>query len=177
MKTGTEMTSRINRTSVSRRALLGGATALLGLAAVPAWAEGIRNRVSMFRRTFPVQPDVADAEHLVGIVLRGREPVPDLIDLKLPLLAENGDSIPLSFDVRCSFEGNDYPKTVHIFVLGNPFPEVARYHYGPWNGSALTEMRFRMRQTSDVVLVAELADGRVATARQNVEVLLGACGG
>jgi len=88
-----------------------------------------------------------------------------------------GDSIPLTFDVSCGFEGSDYPKTVHVFVRGNPFPEVARYHYGPWNGSALTEMRFRMRQTSDVVLVAEMADGRVAMARQNVEVLLGACGG
>ncbi|GJL87671.1 MAG: hypothetical protein DHS20C03_13800 [Minwuia thermotolerans] len=172
------MTEQSPRTrGVSRRRVVAGSLALLSLPALPAWAEGIRNRVSMFRRTFPVQPDVADAEVLVNIVLRGRAPVPDLIELKLPVLAENGDSIPLTFDIRCSFEGNDWPKTVHVFVLGNPFPEVARYHYGPWNGSALTEMRFRMLQTSDVVLVAEMADGRAATARQNVEVLLGACGG
>ena len=162
---------------ISRRGLLAGTAALPALSAWPAWAEGIRNRVSMFRRTFPVQPDVEDAEALVRIVLRDREPVPDLIDLRLTPLAENSDSIPLTFDVRCSFTDNDWPKTVHVFVLGNPFPEVARYHYGPWNGSALTEMRFRMRQTSDVVLVAEMADGRVATTRQTVEVLLGACGG
>ncbi|MDF1733673.1 MAG: thiosulfate oxidation carrier protein SoxY [Minwuia sp.] len=172
------MTERTaGRRGISRRGVVTGALALLAFPVVPAWAEGIRNRVSMFRRTFPVQPDVADAEVLVKIVLRGREPVPDLIALDLPLLAENGDSIPLTFDIHCSFEGDDWPKTVHVFVLGNPFPEVARYHYGPWNGSALTEMRFRMRQTSDVVLVAEMADGRAAIARQNVEVLLGACGG
>ena len=60
---------------VSRRGVVAGALALLTLPVLPAWAEGIRNRVSMFRRTFPVQPDVADAEVLVNIVLRGREPV------------------------------------------------------------------------------------------------------
>lgn len=159
---------------VTRRLLLAGT---LSLAAGGALAEEIRNRISMFRRTFPVQPDEEDAEEMVRRAIGGRPLTPDLVRLELPRLAENGDVVPLTLDVACSFEGDDYPKTVHIFVLGNPFPEVARYHYGPWNGSALTEMRLRMRQTSDVVAVAEMADDRVSVARRRVEVLLGACGG
>jgi sulfur-oxidizing protein SoxY len=160
-----------------RRGLIGiGATGLALAFAPAALAETIRNRLSLSRRTFPVDPDPVDSERMIARTIRGRVPTPDLVKLELSGIAENGDAVPLTFDVRCAMAGNDYPETVHVFVKHNPFPEVARYHFGPWNGSAKTEMRVRMRQTSDVVVVAEMADGRVGVTRQSVEVLAGACG-
>ncbi|ANK82792.1 MAG: hypothetical protein TEF_19820 [Rhizobiales bacterium NRL2] len=161
----------------SRRRLLGWAVGLLTLGTAPAaLAESVRNRLARFRQTFPTPPDPDYAERMVARVLRGREPAPDLIELDLGGIAENGESVPLVFDVNCAMEGSDYPAVVHIFVIDNPFPEVARYRYGPWNGSARTEMRMRMRQSSEVVIVAEMADGRAGLVRKRVEVLAGACG-
>lgn len=164
------------RTSLTRRRLAAGLTAVLafGLSA-PALAEGIRNRIARFRQTFPTQPDPAYAEEMVARTLRGRTPEAELLKVDLTGRAEDGESVPLVFDVDCAMAGNDYPVVVHVFVIDNPFPEVARYYFGPWNGSARTEMRMRMRQSSDVVLVAEMADGRVGLSRQPVEVLAGAC--
>jgi sulfur-oxidizing protein SoxY len=161
----------------TRRRLLAAAAGLAAAAAAPAaLAESIRNRLSLSRRTFPVKPDPEDAERMIGRAIRGRTPTPGLVLVDVAGIAENGDAVPVSFDVACSMSGDDYPATVHVFVKHNPFPEVARYHYGPWNGSALTEMRLRMRESSDLVIVAEMADGRVGVAREHVDVLLGACG-
>ncbi|WP_417518893.1 thiosulfate oxidation carrier protein SoxY [Minwuia sp.] len=149
---------------------------LLMLLSPSAMAESIRNRLSLSRRTFPVKPDPEDAEIMIGRAVRGREITPDLVIIDLPGIAENGDAVPLTFDVASAMAGQDYPEIVHVFVKHNPFPEVARYHFGVWNGSARTEMRIRMRESSDVVIVAEMADGRVGVARQAVDVLAGACG-
>ena len=165
------------RPDSARRAFLAAASGAVAFLVAPgAWAEAVRNRFSMTRRTFPIEPDPVDAERMIQRAVRGREPVGGLVRMTLSSIAENGDSVPLIFDINCSMAGNDYPEKVHIFVKHNPFPEVARYHFGPWNGSAKTEMRLRMRQSSDVVIVAEMADGRVSVERQAVEVLAGACG-
>lgn len=161
----------------TRRGLIGMAAGGLALAASPAaLAETIRNRLSLSRRTFPVTPDPEDSEKMIARTIRGRTPTADIVQVEISSIAENGDAVPVTFDVACSMDGNDYPDVVHVFVKHNPFPEVARYHFGPWNGSAKTEMRIRMRQSSDVVIVAEMADGRVGISRTPVEVLAGACG-
>jgi sulfur-oxidizing protein SoxY len=165
------------KTDRTRRMMIRSGAVSLALLASPAvMAETIRNRLSLSRRTFPVSPDPEDSERMIQRTIRDRTPTPDLVSLELTGIAENGDSVPLTFDIACAMAGNDYPDVVHVFVKHNPFPEVARYHFGPWNGSAKTEMRIRMRQSSDVVVVAEMADGRVAVARKAVEVLAGACG-
>lgn len=165
------------KTDMIRRGLLaaGAVGAALALAP-PAFAASVRNRFSMTRRTFPATPDPEDAERMVQRVIRGRELTAGLVRIEVTETSENGSSVPLITDVNCSMSGNDYPEIVHIFVLHNPFPEVARYHYGPWNGTARTEMRLRMRQSSEIVVIAEMADGRVGELRQPVEVLAGACG-
>ena len=163
--------------SMRRRVLAAGAAGLaLAFAAPAALGETIRHRLSLSRRTFPITPDPEDAELMIHRALRDREPSPGLVHMDVTDTAENGSSVPLVFDVDCSMAGNDFPETVHVFVVHNPFPEVARYHYGPWNGSAETEMRLRMRQSSEIVVVAEMADGRVGIGRRQVNVLAGACG-
>jgi sulfur-oxidizing protein SoxY len=152
---------------------------VLGLVAagvsMPAWANSFRNRLSLFRQTFPVTPDPAEAERMVRTVLRGRTPVPKLIDLTAPDIAENGNVVPFSLRVNCSMTGKDYPEVVHVFTLHNPFPEVARLHFQPEDGEAAIEMRCRMRQSTQLVAVAEMADGRAGLARRFVDVTLGAC--
>jgi len=146
------------------------------LAAPSVLAESIRNRLSLSRKTFPLEPDAEDAERMIQRTVRDRKTTEGLVQLDMAGIAENGDSVPLVFDINCTMTGDDYPAVVHVFVKHNPVPEVARYYYGPWNGSAKTEMRVRMRRSSDLVVVAEMADGRVGIVRQPVDVLAGACG-
>lgn len=148
---------------------------LLAGQSLPSWANSFRNRVSLFRQTFPVTPDPEEAERMVRTVLRGRAPEPGLIDLTAPDIAENGSVVPFSLKVNCSMSGDDYPELVHVFTMHNPFPEVARLHFQPENGEAEVELRCRMRQSTDLVAVAEMADGRAGLARRAVSVTLGAC--
>ena len=99
----------------------------------------------------------------------------NLIDLKAPDIAENGNTVPISFSVKCSMKGNDFPKTVHILVLDNPFPEIAKFYFTPSSGEANVSIRIRMRTSSNIVAIAEMADGTVGETRSYVDVTIGAC--
>jgi sulfur-oxidizing protein SoxY len=163
-----------------RRLLLlsGGATVIALLAALaprPALAISWRNKLALFRRAFPVQPDRAEALRMVDYVVAGRAPRKDLVTLKIPDLVENGEVVPIKISVDCAMTAEDYPQIIHIFALDNPYPEVARYHLLPESGGAEIEMRCRLRTSSEVVAVAEMSDGSVGVAERHVDVTLGAC--
>ena len=160
-----------------RRSLLAGMLcwATTGFLGMPAAATTWRNKLSLFRSAFPVAPDRGEAELMVKAVLRGRKPRPGLVSLSAPDLVENGEIVPLKVAVDCAMSAEDYPTMIHIFALDNPYPEVARYHLLPENGAAEIEMRCRMRVSSELVAVAEMADGTVGLAERHVDVTLGAC--
>ena len=69
----------------------------------------------------------------------------------------------------------DYPQVVHILVLDNPFPEIARFFFSKQSGSADLSIRIRMRKSSDIIAIAEMADGTVGEDRFYVDVTIGAC--
>ena len=166
-----------------RRALAGLGAAGLALAASRAFAGAehsfsgnpFRDRFQSFRQTFRVEPDRAEAERIVANILRSRAPRPGLVEAIAPDIAEDGNMVPVTFRVNCSMAGNDYPVTVHIVALENPFPEIAKYHFTPSCGAAEVSCRVRMRATSELVFIAEMADGSVGMAARLVNVTLGAC--
>ena len=167
-----------------RRVVAGVGAAGLALAAPRAFADAdghsftgnpFRDRFQTFRQTFRVEPDRAEAERIVANILKSREPRPGLIEATAPDIAENGNAVPVSFKVNCSMTGEDYPETVHIVALENPFPEIAKYHFTPACGAAEVWCRVRMRATSPLVFIAEMADGTVGRVDRWVNVTLGAC--
>lgn len=166
-----------------RRAAAGLAAAGLALAASRAFAADahsfsgnpFRDRFQTFRQTFRVEPDRAEAERIVRNILKSRKPRPGLIEAIAPDIAENGNVVPVTFKVNCAMAGRDYPETVHIVALENPFPEIAKYHFTPSCGAAEVSCRVRMRATSELVFIAEMADGSVGVAERLVNVTLGAC--
>ena len=166
-----------------RRALAGLGAAGLALAAGRAFAAGdhsfagnpFRDRFQTFRQTFRVEPDRAEAERIVANIVRSRPLRPGLIDALAPDIAENGNVVPVTFRVNCSMQGGDYPETVHIVALENPFPEIAKYRFTPACGAAEVSCRVRMRTASPLVFIAEMADGTVGKAERWVSVTLGAC--
>lgn len=166
----------------SRRRVLqaGGAVAAAGLTAGPVLADDtagnpFRDRFQSFRQTFRVEPDPEEAKRILRNIVRGREPVPGLVELTAPDIAENGNVVPITFRVHCSMTGDDRPEVVHVLAMGNPFPEVATYHFTPQSGRAEIAMRCRMRQTADLVIAAEMVDGSLGISRSRVNVTLGAC--
>ena len=144
----------------SRRAVL--ALALAGAVLVPR--QGLAN--------LPEKVQAA-MDKLRG----GRNAQEGRITLRLPAIAENGNTVPLSVMVESPMTAADHVKAIHVFAAGNPTPEVAVFHLTPAMGRATVDTRIRLGQTQDVVAFAEMSDGSLFMARAEVKVTIGGCGG
>jgi sulfur-oxidizing protein SoxY len=99
------------------------------------------------------------------------------IKLDLPTIAENGLVVPLNFEVESPMSEKDYVKSVHFFADGNPQPGLASFHFTPMSPKAAAQIRIRLAQTQNIVAVAEMSDGKLYTAKKEVKVTIGGCGG
>lgn len=94
----------------------------------------------------------------------------DKITIIAPEMAANGESVPVEVKV-------DLPKVESITIIAdkNPVPLVARFKFAD-NGEGYVKTRIRMAKTSNIVTVVK-ADGKLYTARQEVKITVGGCGG
>jgi sulfur-oxidizing protein SoxY len=97
------------------------------------------------------------------------EPTGD-IKIKAPDIAENGAVVPVSVDAGMSGV-ND----IAIFAEKNASPLAASFNLGS-NTKGMVSTRIKMSKTSDVIAVVK-AGGKVYSARKNVKVTIGGCGG
>lgn len=149
---------------LERRALLAASLAALGLA-LPSWliaAEG---------------EGKARAAAAMAKLLAGRAPAGEGLKLTTPAIAENGNTVPISVEVASPFTANDYVKAIHVFAEDNPAPEVVSFYFTQKSGRAAVATRIRLARSQRVVALAELSDGRVLEAANQVKVTIGGCGG
>ena len=141
------------------------------------FADGnpFRDRFQSYRQTFRIEPDKEEAERIVKSIIKGRDIVPNLINLNVPDIAEDGNVVPINFSINCSMKNNDFPKKVHVLGLENPFPEIAIYEFFPETGKADVSFRCRLRTSSMLMIIADMNDGRVGVVEKYVDVMLGAC--
>jgi len=99
------------------------------------------------------------------------------IKLDLPSIAENGLVVPLSFEIESPMTDADYVKAVHFFAEGNPLPLIASFNFTPLAPKAAASIRIRLAQTQNIIAVAEMSNGDVYTAKKEVKVTIGGCGG
>jgi sulfur-oxidizing protein SoxY len=99
------------------------------------------------------------------------------IKLDLPTIAENGLVVPLNFEVESPMTDKDHVKAVHVFADGNPNPGVASFYFTPMMPKAAAQFRMRLAQTQNIVAVAEMSDGSLYSAKKEVKVTIGGCGG
>ncbi len=104
-------------------------------------------------------------------------PAEGRIELTLPQIAENGNTVPIEISVDSPMSDADYVKSVHVFADGNPNPNVATYHFTPANGAARFAARIRLAKTQNVIAVAEMSNGDLYMAKSEVKVTIGGCGG
>ncbi len=142
---------------------------------VKADGRPYRDRFQSYRQTFRVDPDPEEVKRIIKNIIKGRDLEAGLIELTAPDIAEDGNVVPIKFKVNCSMKQNDYPKKVHVLALKNPFPEVAIYKFTNTCGEAEVSFRCRMRTSSNIMIIAEMQDGRVGVKKKYVDVMLGAC--
>ncbi len=104
-----------------------------------------------------------------------RTPQPRGIALRLPPLAETGNSVPLTVVVDSAMTPDDHVLRIHIFVEGNPEPVAATYHLGVRAGKAEINTQIRLARSQTVLALAEMYDGTVRSAAADIVVTLGAC--
>ncbi|MCZ8375607.1 MAG: thiosulfate oxidation carrier protein SoxY [Beijerinckiaceae bacterium] len=99
------------------------------------------------------------------------------IKLDVPQIAENGLVVPINVEVESPMTAADHVKSVHVFADGNPLPGIVSYKFTPESGRAAASARMRLAQTQNIICIAEMADGKLFTAKSEVKVTIGGCGG
>ncbi|MCC7166490.1 MAG: thiosulfate oxidation carrier protein SoxY [Rhodospirillales bacterium] len=139
-----------------------GALAMAGLAAL-----GAR----------PARASAAETDAAIKKLV-GNAPIKEgKVTLKLPQIAENGNTVPFSVVVDSPMTEKDHVKAIHVFADGNPAPGVASFSLTPRSGKAEISMRMRLAQTQDIRAIAVMSDGQVFMAKQEIKVTIGGCGG
>jgi sulfur-oxidizing protein SoxY len=100
---------------------------------------------------------------------------PGRVTLKIPLLVENGNSVPLDVSVDSPMSAEDHVVEIAIFNELNPLPDTARFHLGHRSGLAAVETRIRLSGSQTVHAVARMNDGSFWSAATDVIVTAPAC--
>ena len=104
-----------------------------------------------------------------------RQPQPHGVTLRLPKIAETGNSVPLTVTVDSPMTPDEHVLRLHVFVEGNPEPVAATYHFGVRAGKAEIRTRLRLARSQTVLALAEMSDGSVRSGAASILVTLGAC--
>jgi sulfur-oxidizing protein SoxY len=147
--------------ALSRRAALA-----LGLGTAAALAGADRARATP-----------SEADEAIAKFTGGKQPEPGRIAIDLPEIAENGTAVPLAVTVESPMTQTDRITDLLVVADGNPNPRVANFQFTPMSGRAEVATRIRLNATENVIVVARTGDGRFFTARKEVKVTIGGCGG
>ena len=97
------------------------------------------------------------------------------IQLDVPPLVENGNTVPLTVSVASPMAPEDFVKSIHVFNEKNPQPNIGNFYFGPNAGRAQVSTRIRLADSQKVVAIARLSDGSFWSASVDVIVTLAAC--
>jgi sulfur-oxidizing protein SoxY len=114
---------------------------------------------------------------LIALPLAARANVPQKgrVKLELPLLADNGNSVPMKVSVQSPMTEADHVKSIHLISERNPEREMAVFHLGPRAGVAEVSSRVRLAGSQTVTALAHMSDGSVWMDSAEVTVTLSAC--
>ena len=95
--------------------------------------------------------------------------------LDLPLVSEDGSSVPLTVRVERPMTDDDYVRSVHLFATRNPSPEIAEFEFSPRAGRAQVTTRVRLNESQTVIAVARTSKGAVLAASREVRITTSGC--
>lgn len=144
--------------SPRRRALIAGAGAAAAGAWLPAYAQ---------TNELPEIP-------ALQAYLAGRRPQFARMQMDLPRVADNGNSVPIKLGVLGAITPGAV-KTIHLFSEKNPVPQMAVFHFAPDATRFDLESRVRLAGTQRVVALATMGDGSLLVKVAEVLVAIAAC--
>lgn len=92
------------------------------------------------------------------------------IEIKAPDIAENGAVVPVTIETKIA-----NVESISLFVEQNPNPLTANFALAS-NTRPTVSTRVKMGKTSNVIAVVK-AGGKMYSARKEVKVTIGGCGG
>lgn len=149
--------------NVGRRGLLG---ASVGVAVAAFFGSGSRVFASV------EDIDQAIADFAGGAAVEAGGP----LSLTTPEIAENGNSVPISFSVESPMTADDHVESVMILAPENPSRTVATFNFTPRSGVAKAATRMRLARTQEVIAVAKTNTGKFYRVGNDVKVTIGGCG-
>lgn len=147
---------------MKRRRFLHATGTILATAALPTVAQ---------QRFQPTQ----DITPLLAKLTNGARAEPGGIDIELPRIAENGNSVPMRVTVKSPMTPEDHVTAIYLVSERNPRPLMATFHLGPQSGRAEILTRVRLAGTQKVTVLAELSNKRFRVAQTEVLVTSAAC--
>lgn len=158
------MSTSLAKAPLSRRGLLAGAASLAGglITVRDLSAQAIKRGAH---------------QEVLDKAVGGKKAQPGRVKIRMPEIAENGNTVPMSVSVDSAMKGSDMVKAVHVVTDNNPRPEVASFFFTPANGRAEVSTRIRLSTTMQVIAYAEMSDGSVYSGQAEAKVTIGGCGG
>jgi sulfur-oxidizing protein SoxY len=112
---------------------------------------------------------------LLPLAARAAAPQRGRVKLELPILADNGNSVPMKLTVESPMSEADHVKVIRLVSERNPEREMAVFHFGPRSGAAEVTSRVRLAGSQTVTAIAEMSDGSQWMDSAHVQVTLSAC--
>jgi len=111
-----------------------------------------------------------DVKSAMSAIAGGDSPEAGDIKIKAPDIAENGAVVPIT--VSTGMEGVE---SISILASKNGTPLIASFNLGE-GAEPFVSTRIKMGETADVVALVK-ADGKLYSAKKEVKVTIGGCGG
>ena len=108
-------------------------------------------------------------------VTKGRELTRGKVKLEMPVIADNGNAVPVHITVAHPMTESNYVRAIHLVSDRNPVRNMASFFLGPYSGRAELSTRVRLAGSQNVTAIAELSDGTFWMDRSHVQVTLSAC--
>jgi len=108
---------------------------------------------------------------------RTLQPAGDRIRMEAPMIAENGAVVPIRVESTLPMAPDNYVRRIYLIADKNRRPLNASFSLSPASGRAALATNIRLAETSDVRVIAEMSNGALFEAKQEVKVTVGGCGG
>jgi sulfur-oxidizing protein SoxY len=87
-------------------------------------------------------------------------PLQERVKLYIPLLADNGNSVPANVVVDSQMTELDHVQSLYLLSQRNPVLIMAHFHMGPWSGRAEINTRLRLAGSQKVMALAKCTNER-----------------
>jgi sulfur-oxidizing protein SoxY len=151
---------------MKRRTFIAASGAMLAGTALPATAQS--PTPSRFQPPQDVTPIISKLTHGATAERAG-------VEIELPQIAENGNSVPMRIRVKSPMTPEDHVTAIYLISERNPRPLMATFHLGPQSGKAEISTRVRLAGTQQVTVLAELSNKRFLMGQTEVLVTSAAC--